>query len=130
MQRTANPRMWVRFPPGPPVVCRETFVLDRAHSRLVPAAVLFSTLEPSILWPAWLCALIPDRIENAMAREIAEFAYDLHSGLAAHQVSEFDDLHVVGMAATLAIHIKGLGQIDYEVLRKSQIISRRYLQSR
>jgi ribosomal protein S8 len=33
-------------------------------------------------------------------------------------VPEFDDLHVVAMAATLAIHIKGLGQIDYEVLRK------------
>jgi hypothetical protein len=33
-------------------------------------------------------------------------------------VPEFDDLHVIGMAATLAIHIKGLGQIDYEVLRK------------
>jgi len=53
-----------------------------------------------------------------ISRKIAEFAYDLHSGLAAYQVPEFDDLHVVGMAAALAIHIKGLGQIDYEVLRK------------
>lgn len=53
-----------------------------------------------------------------MPRQTAEFAYDLHSGLAAYQVPEFDDLHTVGMAATLAIHIKGLGQIDYEVLRK------------
>jgi hypothetical protein len=53
-----------------------------------------------------------------MSQEIAEFAYDLHAGLAAHQVPEFDDLHKIGMAATLAIHIKGLGEIDYEVLRK------------
>lgn len=53
-----------------------------------------------------------------MSRQVAEFAYDLHSGLAAVQVSEFDDLYVIGMAATLAIHIKGLGQIDYETLRK------------
>jgi hypothetical protein len=53
-----------------------------------------------------------------MSRKIAEFAYDLHSGLSAHQVPEFDDLLTIGMAATLAIHIKGLGEIDYEVLRK------------
>ena len=53
-----------------------------------------------------------------MSREIAEFAYDLHAGLASHQVTEFDDLLRLGMAATLAIHIKGLGEIEYEVLRK------------
>jgi hypothetical protein len=53
-----------------------------------------------------------------MTRQVAEFAYDLHSGLAAHQVTEFDDLYVIGMAATLAIHIKGLGEIEYEMLRK------------
>jgi hypothetical protein len=53
-----------------------------------------------------------------MSRQIAEFSYDLHSGLAAVQISEFDDLRVIGMAATLAIHIKGLGQIGYEILRK------------
>src|ERR1051326_4396951 len=56
--------------------------------------------------------------ELTMKREVAEFAYDLHAGLSAHQVSEFDDLHTIGMAATLAIHIKGLGEIEYEVLRK------------
>lgn len=53
-----------------------------------------------------------------MGREIAEFAYDLHAGLASLQVAEFDDLQVIGMAATLAIHVKGLGEIEYEVLRK------------
>jgi hypothetical protein len=53
-----------------------------------------------------------------MSREIAEFAYDLHAGLASLQISEFDDLQKIGMAASMAIHIKGLGDIDYEVLRK------------
>ena len=53
-----------------------------------------------------------------MSRQIAEFAFDLHSGLSALQVPEFDDLQTIGMAATLAIHIKGLGEIEYEVLRK------------
>ena len=53
-----------------------------------------------------------------MSREIAEFAYDLQTGLSALQISEFDDLQKIGMAASLAIHIKGLDQIEYEVLRK------------
>ena len=53
-----------------------------------------------------------------MSRKLAEFAYDLHSGLSSLQITEFDDLQSIGMAATLAIHIKGLGEIDYEVLRK------------
>jgi hypothetical protein len=53
-----------------------------------------------------------------MSRNVAEFAYDLHAGLSALQIPEFDDLQTVGMAATLAVHIKGLGEIDYEVLRK------------
>lgn len=53
-----------------------------------------------------------------MSKEIAEIAYDLHSGLASNQIPEFDDLQLIGMAGTLAIHIKGLGEIEYEVLRK------------
>lgn len=53
-----------------------------------------------------------------MSRETAEFAFDLHAGLSSLKVTEFDQLQVVGMAATLAIHIKGLGEIEYEVLRK------------
>ena len=53
-----------------------------------------------------------------MSRETAEFAYDLHSGLSALKVPEFDQLQVLGMAATLAIHLKGLGDVEYEVLRK------------
>lgn len=53
-----------------------------------------------------------------MSRETAEFAYDLHAGLSALKIPEFDELPVIGMAATLAIHLKGLGEVDYEVLRK------------
>lgn len=53
-----------------------------------------------------------------MTRQVAEFAYDLHAGMAALRVPEFDDLQTIGMAATLAVHIKGLGDIEYEVLRK------------
>ncbi|MCO6417374.1 hypothetical protein JYK14_14540 [Siccirubricoccus sp. KC 17139] len=53
-----------------------------------------------------------------MSRETAEFAYDLHAGLSVLQVPEFDHLQVIGMSATLAVHLKGLGEIDYEVLRK------------
>ena len=30
----------------------------------------------------------------------------------------FDQMRTMGMAATLAIHIRGLGEIDYEILRK------------
>ena len=53
-----------------------------------------------------------------MKKVIAEFAFDLHTGLASHRVPEFDDLKLIGMAATLSIHIRGLGEIRYDVLRK------------
>ena len=53
-----------------------------------------------------------------MTQQVAEFAYDLHAGLSSLQIPEFDDLQTIGMAATLSIHIKSLGEIDYEVLRK------------
>jgi hypothetical protein len=53
-----------------------------------------------------------------MTKEVAEFAHDLHCGLSSYTVPEFDDLHTIGMAATLAIHIRGLGEIEYEILRR------------
>ncbi|MXW50611.1 MAG: hypothetical protein F4X81_16405 [Gammaproteobacteria bacterium] len=53
-----------------------------------------------------------------MTKEIAEFAFDLHTGLGSYDVPDFDDLKLIGMAATLSIHIRGLGEIPYEVLRK------------
>ncbi len=66
----------------------------------------------------WHCIMNDKKISAPSPTEIAEFAYDLHSGLSSFRVSDFDDLQTIGMAATLAIHIKGLGEIDYEVLRK------------
>jgi len=53
-----------------------------------------------------------------MSKEIAEIAFDLHAGGSAMVIPEYDDLQKIGMAATLAVHIKGLGDIPYEVLRK------------
>lgn len=47
----------------------------------------------------------------------AEFAHDLQTGLGRRSVPEFDQLPIVGMAAALALHIKGLGAIDYQVMR-------------
>ena len=41
-----------------------------------------------------------------------------NAGLSTLQVPEFDQLQIIGMAATLAVNIKGLGDIEYEVLRK------------
>lgn len=51
-------------------------------------------------------------------KQIAEIAFDIQNGLGRTDAPEFDKLRVVGMAASLAIHIRGLGEIDYEVLRK------------
>lgn len=53
-----------------------------------------------------------------MSNDIAELAFDLHTGLGTFQVPDFDELRTIGMAATVAIHIKGLGEVDYELLRK------------
>src|SRR5690606_8133014 len=49
---------------------------------------------------------------------IAEIAFDIQTGLGRTDASEFDRLRTVGMAGTLDIHIRGLGEIQYEVLRK------------
>ena len=50
--------------------------------------------------------------------KIAEFAHDLQSGLARRTVPQFDRIPVVGMASILALHIRGLGEIEYGVLRQ------------
>ncbi|MFQ3283131.1 hypothetical protein [Reinekea sp.] len=49
--------------------------------------------------------------------KIAEFSYDIHSSLGEYETPEFDYLKTLGMAATLAVHIRGLGEISYEVLK-------------
>ncbi|AXW04783.1 hypothetical protein CJO82_02395 [Ralstonia solanacearum] len=47
----------------------------------------------------------------------AEFAHDLEVGLSRKSVPEFEQLPLIGMAAKLALHIRGLGSIDGPVLR-------------
>jgi hypothetical protein len=51
-------------------------------------------------------------------RKLVELSYDIQTGLGNTDVPDFDDLRTMGMAATLAIHLRGLAEIDYEVLRK------------
>lgn len=48
----------------------------------------------------------------------AELAHDLQLGIARTSVPDFDQLPFVGMASILAIHIRGLGEIEYAVLRQ------------
>jgi hypothetical protein len=50
--------------------------------------------------------------------ERGEIAFDLQTGLGRLDVPEYDALRIVGMAAVLAIHLKGLDEIAYDVLRK------------
>ena len=52
------------------------------------------------------------------SRKIVELAHDIQTGLGRIDVPDFDQMRTMGMASTLAIHIRGLGEIDYEVLRK------------
>ncbi|MCK9200810.1 MAG: hypothetical protein M0P59_08595 [Gallionella sp.] len=55
---------------------------------------------------------------NMKPQIIAELAHDLQSGLGRTSIPDFDRLPIVGMASILALHIKGLGEIDYAVLRQ------------
>jgi hypothetical protein len=49
-------------------------------------------------------------------KQLAEFASDIQTGLGCYEVSEFDDLRTIGMAASLAVHLRGLPEISYGVL--------------
>lgn len=51
-------------------------------------------------------------------KKLIELAHDIQTGLGSIDVPDFDQMRIMGMAATLAIHIRGLGEIDYELLRK------------
>lgn len=51
-------------------------------------------------------------------KKLVELAFDIQSGLGSIDVPDFDQMRTMGMAATLAIHIRGLGEINYEILRK------------
>jgi hypothetical protein len=50
--------------------------------------------------------------------QLGELAFDLQTGLGRLDVPEYDTLRLAGMAAVLAIHIKGLVDIPFDVLRK------------
>ncbi len=58
--------------------------------------------------------------ENLIAsnEQKAEYAHDLEVGLARQSVPEFESLPIIGMAAKLALNLKGLGAIDAAVLRQ------------
>lgn len=51
-------------------------------------------------------------------KQLIELSYDIQTGLGIADVPDFDTLRTMGMAATLAVHLRGLGEINYEVLRK------------
>ncbi len=55
---------------------------------------------------------------NLDKKQVAEFAFDIQNGAGRQDIPDFDRLRDIGMAAALAVHIRGLGEIDYEVLRK------------
>ncbi|GJE18082.1 hypothetical protein [Methylobacterium marchantiae] len=51
-------------------------------------------------------------------KNLAEFASDIQSGIGSYEVGDFDDLRTIGMAASLAIQIRGLPELSYSVLAK------------
>lgn len=51
-------------------------------------------------------------------RSAVELAHDVQLGLGSLDVPDFDRMRTMGMASTLAMHIRGLGEIPFEVMRK------------
>lgn len=56
-------------------------------------------------------------MEEITGRKLVELSYDIQSGLGNTEVPHFGNLREMGIAATLAVHLKGLPEIEYEVLR-------------
>lgn len=54
----------------------------------------------------------------SMNKKYAELAHDLQLGIARTSIPDFHQLPFIGMASILAIHIKGLGEIEYGILRQ------------
>lgn len=52
------------------------------------------------------------------SKQMSELAYDIQSGLGRMDVPDFDSMRQMGMAASLCIHLRGLPEIEYDVLRK------------
>ncbi|PTP82934.1 MULTISPECIES: hypothetical protein [Vibrio] len=57
-------------------------------------------------------------MEELKGRKLVELSYDIQSGLGNTEVPHFGNLREMGMAATLAVHLRGLPEVEYEVLRK------------
>ncbi|MCF7496529.1 hypothetical protein L3V35_15910 [Vibrio sp. L5-1] len=56
-------------------------------------------------------------MEELKGRKLVELSYDIQSGLGNTDVPDFDGLREMGMAATLAVHLRGMPEIEYDVLR-------------
>lgn len=56
-------------------------------------------------------------MQELKGRKLVELSYDIQSGLGNTEVPDFEALREMGMAATLAIHLRGMPELDYEVLR-------------
>lgn len=50
-------------------------------------------------------------------KAVAEYAFDLQVGLEGADVPEYDVAKTIGMAAVLAVNLRGLGEIQYPSLR-------------
>lgn len=50
-------------------------------------------------------------------KQIAEYAFDLQVGLEGADVPEYDAAKMIGMAAILAVNLRGLPEVQYGVLR-------------
>ncbi|WP_220416898.1 hypothetical protein [Enterovibrio norvegicus] len=57
-------------------------------------------------------------MKEIKGRKLVELSYDVQSGLGNTDVPSFDNMRDLGMAATLAVHLRGLPEVDYEVLRQ------------
>jgi hypothetical protein len=56
-------------------------------------------------------------MELIKGKKLVELSYDVQSGLGSSDVPDFDGLREMGMAATLALHLRGMGEIEYDILR-------------
>ena len=65
-----------------------------------------------------------DKTETTSPSEIAARCHEIQTGLGTTEVPEFDQLLLVGMAVRLALHIRGLPAIPFELLK---LVGYRYL---
>lgn len=56
-------------------------------------------------------------MEEIKGRKLVELSYDIQSGLGNTDVPYFESLREMGMAATLATNLRGLPEVEFEVLR-------------